>query len=438
MKLDKKTLSLLVIVFVILALVVSIPETFNGKSELKSHLENGRAYYEKDLCLLAIDEYKKAVADEDSIELELEMADVYYRAFENGELKSRYDVESFYDNLVTNFREEPKAYEAALNFYYDNEDYASAVEILTQAQKLNIKSDIISEMTENVRYKYSIGYSIISNMERSVQGFYTVKDGEKFQIYNDKLSNVFQNAFDYASVYINNYLVAKEGDYTFIFSKDGKRVAYLENTIDFSTGLGGELIACRSNDVFSYYNLSGEKMFGEYLFAGRFREGYAAVQTKEGWTIIDTEGKPVIDKYFDDIKYGPSYESVTEGLFFAKEGEKYSIYNIKGERASNLEFDDCDIFINKDSYAAVSVDKKWGFVNLKGEMVIDCQFNSAKSFSNGLAFVSTKEGGAFINTDGTVVITGNFVDGDYFNDKGMCLVKGEAFWQPIQRYYTLN
>lgn len=438
MKLDKKTLSLLVIVFVILALVVAIPETFNGKSEQKSHLANGRAYFEKDLCLLAIDEYKKAIEEEDNIEVELEMADVYYRAYENGELKVYHDIESFYDNLVTNFREESEAYDAALNFYYNNEDYASVVEVLTQAQKLNVKSDMIAEMTENVRYKYSIGYSIISDMERSVQGFYTVKDGEKYQIYNDKLSNVFQNVFDYASVFINNYLVAKEGDYTFIFSADGKRVAYLENTIDFSTGLGGELIACRNNDVFSYYNLSGEKIFGEYLFAGRFREGYAAVQTEQGWTIIDTEGNTVTDKYFEDIKYGPSYESVTEGCFFAKEGEKYSIYNIKGEKVSDLEFDNCDIFINKDSYAAVSVDDKWGFVNLKGEMVIDCQFNSAKSFSNGLAFVSTEEGGAFVNTDGLVVITGDFIDGEYFNDKGMCLVKGEAFWQPIQRYYTLN
>ncbi len=438
MKLDRKTLSLIVIAFVVLALIVAIPETFNGNSEQKSHLAEGRAYFEKDLCLLAIDEYNKAINEKDSIEIELELANVYYRAYENGELKTYYEIESFYDNLITYYRDESKAYDAALNFYYDNEDYTSVVEVLTQARKQNIKSDIITEMTDNVRYKCSTGYSIISNMERSLQGFYTVKDGEQYQIYNDKLSNAFQNVFDYASVYINNYLVAKEDEYTFIFNSEGKRTAYLENTIDFSTGLGNELIACRNNKVFSYYDVSGNKMFGEYIFAGRFREGYAAVQTELGWTIIDTQGKQVVDEYFEDIKYGPSYESVTDGCFFGRKNDKYSIYNIKGEKVSNLEFDDCDIFINKESYAAVSVDKKWGFVNLKGEMVIDCEFKSARSFSNGLAFVLTDEGGAFVNTDGTVVITGDFVDGEYFNDSGMCLVKGEAFWQPIQRYYTLD
>lgn len=438
MKLDKKSLSLLVIVFVVLALVVSIPETFNGKSQQKEYLAAARAYYEKDLCVLAIDEYKKAIKEEDSLDVELEMASAYYRAFENGELKDSYQLSSFYDSLINNFREEPRAYDAALRFYYDNEDYSSVIEVLTQAKKLNVKSDFITEITEDVRYEVSYNYSIITDYERSLQGFYTVKDGDSYYVYNEKMSSVFSTRYDYASVYINGYLVARQNDTAFIVNSEGKRVAYLDSAVDFSTGLGGELIACRSNDVFGYYNLTGEKVFGEYLFAGRFREGYAAVQTAQGWTIINSEGNIVIDKYFDDIKYGPSYESVADGRFFAKEGEKYSLYDINGNKISSLEFDDCDIFINKDSYAAVCIDGKWGFININGELVIECKFDAAHSFSNGLAFVQSGETGAFINTSGVTVIEGEFVDGEYFNDKGSCLVKGETYWQPIQRYYTID
>lgn len=438
MKLDKKSLSFLVIVFVVLALIVSIPETFNGKNQIKNYLTSARTYFDKDLCLLALDEYRKATLEEDSIEIELEMADVYYRAYENGELKNYQTIASFFDNLINNYRDNSSAYDIALKFYYDNEDYVSVVEILEQAKKLNVKSDYITEITESVRYLYYLNYSIMTDVERSVQGFYTVKDGDYYYVYSDTMSSVFSDRFDYASTYINGYLVAKQNDFVFILNSDGKRVAYLDNDIDYSTGLGNELIACRAGNEFSYYNLFGEKVFGEYIFAGRFREGYAAVQTEQGWTIINQEGQVVFDKYFEDIKYGPSYESITNGCFFAKSNGKYSLYDISGNKISSVEFDDCDIFIDKNSYAAVSIDGKWGFIDLTGEIKIECKYASAKSFSNGLAFVVDQSNGAFLNSSGSVVITGDFTDGLYFNDKGICLVKGETFWQPIQRYYTLD
>ena len=438
MKLDKKSLSLIVIVFVVLALIVAVPELFNDSSDQKKYLTDARAYYEKDLCMLAIDEYKKALSEDDSIEIALEMAEVYCRAYENGELTRIYTIEKYFDDLLTEFKEESAAYDVALKFYQKYEDYSSIIEILTQAKKLNVKSDIISEVTENVKYKYEIKYSAITDVQRSVQGFYTVKDGASYYIYDSTMRNVFSRTFDYASVYINDHLIVKQNEYVFILNSDGKRVAYLDDNIDFSTGLGGELFACRSNNIFSYYNLSGEKVFGEYLFAGRFRDGYAAVQTKQGWTIIDAEGKPVFEKFFEDIKCGSSYESVTNGCFFGKENGGYYLYNIKGEKVSDLKFDDCDVFVNKDSYAAVSVAGKWGFINVDGELVINAQFDSAKSFSNGFAFVTSAEKGFFVDVDGNKTITGDFKEGDYFNANGLCLVKGDAFWQPIQRYYTLN
>ena len=438
MKLDKKSISLIVVVFVVLAIIVAVPEMFNNNNDQQKYLTDARAYYEKDLCMLAIDEYKKALSEENSVEIAIELAEVYCRAYENGELSQKYEIEKYFDNLVSEFREESAAYDVALKFYQKCEDYSSIVEILTQAKKLNVKSDIISEVTENVKYKYEIKYAAITDIQRSVQGFYTVKDGAAYYIYDNTMRNVFSKSFDYASVYLNNHLVVKQDEFVFILNAEGKRVAYLDSNIDFSTGFGGELIACRSNNVFSYYNLTGEKVFGDYLFAGRFRDGYAAVQTKQGWTIIDSAGNPVFEKFFEDIKCGSSYESVTNGCFFGKENGVYSLYNINGEKISDLKFENCDVFVNKDSYAAVCVDGKWGFLNVDGELVINCQFDSAKSFSNGFAFVTSAENAFFVDVDGNKAISGDFKEGDYFNENGLCLVKGDAFWQPIQRYYTLD
>lgn len=438
MKFDKKTLTILLIAFCALALIVAVPATFSGKSEYKSNLKTARELYEKDLCLKAIEEYEKAVAEEDSLELELEIADVYFRAIENGELTKTYDYESFLENMVTTYREEAAAYEKALNYYYTREDYESVVELLAQAKKLGVKSDLISDFTEKVRYKYSLGYTIITDVKRSTQSYYTVRDSKVYYIYDKNMKSVFSRGFDYASVYVNDYVVAKNGNYAFIMDSTGKRIAYLDKDIDFSTGFGSELVACRKDNTFSYYNLSGEKVFGDYKYAGRFRENYAAVETDSGWCLIDTEGKVVGDKYFEDIKLGMSYECLTNGVFFAKENGKYKIYNTKLECVSDAEYDDCGIFVNKDSFAAVCVDDKWGFINIKGEEVIKPEYDSAKSFSNGFAAVTKDKECFFINETNEKVITGEFSEGDYFTDGGLCLVKGNTFWQPLELYYTLD
>ncbi|MBQ7917009.1 MAG: WG repeat-containing protein [Firmicutes bacterium] len=56
--------------------------------------------------------------------------------------------------------------------------------------------------------------------------------------------------------------------------------------------------------------------------------------------------------------------------------------------------------------APVCKDEKWGYINQKGEMVIDCQFYEAEAFENGLARVKCEKDGHWQSIDGY----GHFVE----------------------------
>ena len=58
-----------------------------------------------------------------------------------------------------------------------------------------------------------------------------------------------------------------------------KTILNFDDDITSSTGFGSELFACKKSSKFSYYDMKGNEVFGSYDFAGRFKEGVAAVKT---------------------------------------------------------------------------------------------------------------------------------------------------------------
>lgn len=71
-------------------------------------------------------------------------------------------------------------------------------------------------------------------------------------------------------------------------------------------------------DKFSFANAAGlEIISGPFLASYGFNQGYAPVRTQQGWTLIDTNGKEVLSKYFQDLGL-PNENTLTykDGLFW--------------------------------------------------------------------------------------------------------------------------
>ena len=73
------------------------------------------------------------------------------------------------------------------------------------------------------------------------------------------------------------------------------------------------------------------------------------------------------------------------------------------------------------------VGSKWGYVNPKGELVIEPAFEAAENFSDELAKVVLNGKVGYIGTDGLFRVTADYLDGTtFFEDKAFVIAPGET------------
>ena len=99
---------------------------------------------------------------------------------------------------------------------------------------------------------------------------------------------------------------------------------------------------------------------------------------------------------FDDVG------KFKEGLAAVQKDGKLGYINTKGEQIIECKFDDACCF--KEGLASVQKDGKWGYINTKGEQAIECKFDHAYDFSEGFAWVEKDGKWGYINTKGCFVI----------------------------------
>ena len=157
---------------------------------------------------------------------------------------------------------------------------------------------------------------------------------------------------------------------------------------------------------YGYIDKKGKMVINnEFKGATGFSEGLAfVVREGEVPVCINTSGKEMfrcegnVDCVF----------SFSEGLaLFSNKEEKVGYMNRKGEFVINPQFKKASKF--HEGLAAVYNGDKWGFVNKKGEIVINYQFEEVTDFSNGLAaFTNNGDNWGYINKKGEYVINPQF------------------------------
>ena len=138
--------------------------------------------------------------------------------------------------------------------------------------------------------------------------------------------------------------------------------------------------------------------------------------------------------------------SFYEGFARVKKDGKWGYINTKGEQIVECEFyggwyfNDFKDF--NEGFASVKKDYKWGYINTKGEQAIECKFDGAGGFEEGCAVVEKDGKYGYINTKGEQVIeckfdcAWNFSEGfakvkkdgeyGYINSKGCFVIFDES------------
>lgn len=182
---------------------------------------------------------------------------------------------------------------------------------------------------------------------------------------------------------------------------------------DESKVFGDGLLAVEKDNLCGYINKDGEVVIElQFVTCGRFFDGEAIVNVGGAHQLIDTDGNEILSKsyaillrdevsksilYWDDeyedstgwglmdkdgeIIVDPIYQKAsisTNGLFRVgtKKTEKY--INGQGEDIFGLEFQRAYDFGN--GFAAVVKNDKYGYIDEKGELVIDYQYDTVNIY----------------------------------------------------------
>ncbi len=212
------------------------------------------------------------------------------------------------------------------------------------------------------------------------------------------------------------------------FTRDGLARASLEGKSGYINKKGEFVIEADYEQQGDFQEgLASVKISGKYGFintrgilviepkfksAGRFCNGFCEVVTSDDkHNYIDKKGSLVTDIEFSrgDWFYC--------GLAKVKTGDKYRYINESGEFAFEGEYSDAASF--SEGLAAVeNQEGKWGFINTRGELVIDYKFGagwfSSLEFHEGLAYVKEGDLWGYIDKKGSYVISPRYKSANEF------------------------
>lgn len=95
-----------------------------------------------------------------------------------------------------------------------------------------------------------------------------------------------------------------------------------------------------------------------------------------------------------------------EGFAAVKIGSKWGYINIKGEVVIKPEFDEAEDF--NESIARIRKGKKYGYINSSGQLIINPQYDTADSFHENYAQVCVEDKCSFIDKTGKITIKLNY------------------------------
>lgn len=221
--------------------------------------------------------------------------------------------------------------------------------------------------------------------------------------------------------------------------KNGKvvlRVGYGTRPADFREGL--------SWTGKNYIDKTGKVESGETVEEGdSFYEGMAAAKKGGQWGYLGRDSMQfVISPQFAAARrFSDGLAAVAEGTVVVKSSNlKWGYVDKSGKKVIECNFEDAGLF--SEGLAPVRTGGKWGYIDKSGKLVIEAKYDYAWRFSEGRGRVLVGEKHGYVDRNGKVVIEPKFDVGWEFS-KGLARVgigdkegyinhDGKYIWEPTE------
>lgn len=425
----------LVPVILIVLFAASIYMLGSAKAEEENtyndYLSSARKNLEMGILVDAEADYLKAAELRSSAALYQEIGDFYENAGEKRKLQD------WGEKFAEEYPLEPAGYEFLIRLALQTEDYVACFEWSDVAAKRGVQSDYLTQAMQEIEWLYYLRTEF-DDVGSFSGGRCAVQQGGYWSYVNNTGSLAVKNTYRKAGGYYDSIapVVTTEGEAYYIDEKGNKKFVTLglDNVTELGVMVDG-IYPLKQGDVWGYYDKEYTHLFGAYEEASALANGVAAVKTDGKWQLVDGTGKPLNGNTYDGVLLDGRTFACLNGRIFVEKNGLYHMLDATGNEVSAAEYQGADVFRSA-TYAAVKISGRWGFVDQEGTVVIEPQYEEARSFSNGLAAVKQKGKWGFIDQNGTMVLQPEFEDARDFNSSGCAFVRGDDEWELLCLYKT--
>lgn len=402
--------------------------------------------------------------------------------FENGVAEVRKDGKAGYIDKKGNIII-PCAYDIIYAYNDSNESFAivqvgnkyGCIDMKTGNEIMKCKYDLIYyalegrfifekagklglfDMNTNVELKFNYSLELDWYFRNFSEGMMAVTYNNKWGYINTKGEEIIPCIYDYARDFSDGLACVCMGDKYGYIDKTGKEIIpFIYNGArSFEEGIS---VVENSYGKWGVIDKSGKTVvpfvYSDMLGANRdtasnepdkvFFEGIATMYKSEDYNgiYVNNKAQEITSLYYDNTYY------FIEDMGLVSKNDKYGFVNKKGEEIIPCMYD--DIYDDGEPYYSlyenlvemvkkfkvegllkVSKAGKYGFVNEKGEEIIQCMYDIADNFSKGLAMVKENNKYGVIDKQGNKVIP--CIYDKLHCSEGIVVAKDEDGWKIIKQ-----
>ncbi len=399
-------------------------------AEYQTKLDQAREYAENGLLVDALSVYEEVLASNPSIEIALEVGEMYL-AYDDANSASSWGTKTLLKDYATN----SESYVFVISVAKILGNYGLAFSTYQECEARDVMTDEVQALVEDIWYVYTLSSSfdavgIFSSTEELVP---VAKDGKwGYADSTGKVKITYQ--YESAGTFSGGVapVIDETGEAYYIDTTGNKKFvsSYIltedESSVTieaFSMALGS-IVVGYDGQAWNYYNLDTRMAFlSGYQGATLFNGGVAAVSMDgNSWILIDSLGSQIGTDTYQAVLTDERNVACRSEALLVQMNDLYYLVNRSGEKISETAYLDA-VGFNDASYAAVKTSSGWIFVDYNGVEQDFGTYEQAQSFCNGMAAVMVDGLWGYIDTTGTLVIPAVFEEATLFSNFGTSFVK---------------
>lgn len=222
-----------------------------------------------------------------------------------------------------------------------------------------------------------------------VPGIYKAVKNIKTGLFHQNGTELLEVAYDAIEALNQKFLKAKKNRRWALFSYNGLQLTDFKFSdieargnafIVFKTGDG---YAVEGNEgLIKLFQEKNKEMNPEFEGVELLAEGYAQVRKGNAFGVIDSLTRAVVPCNFQEIR------KLSASVWSAKAAEGWQLFNSFGDKLFEQHFENV---ASSDQFIACKINKKWGLLNVQGELVKEFQYDSLNFIGEILILFKAKK-----------------------------------------------